>query len=64
MELVGEVGSRHFCTSGTGEGNLHCVEVSRCPRNGEVHGVKLVDDSLQILDRNTPLVIGYFHKGY
>ena len=63
MESGREVGRWPFCCLGAGEGNLHHVEVADGPRHGEVHGVELGDEALQLIDRYTPLDIGYLQKG-
>ena len=62
VELDGEVGRRPFYSSGTGEGDLHFIEVHNGPRHGKVHGTELSDKALQLLDGYTPLDIGYLQK--
>ena len=59
----GEVGHRPFCSSGTGEGNLHRVEVPDGTRHDKVHVEEITDEALQILDGYKPLAIRYLQKG-
>ena len=63
VELGREVGRRTFCSSGTGEGNLHRVEVPDGTRHDKVHVEEITDEALQILDGYKPLAIRYLQKG-
>ena len=63
VESGGEVDRRPFCSSGTGEGDLHRVEVSDGTRHGKVHREELSDEALQILDGYKPLDNMYLQKG-